>query len=112
MIGVNRSIFAINGQFPGPLIRVNEGDRVLINVTNELSDPTTMHWHGLYQNGTNWMVSGVLGEHLFSNFFSIDHNDIRHIQYLKNQLESLAIHCGHQGVALTFLRMAQLPSLR
>jgi FtsP/CotA-like multicopper oxidase with cupredoxin domain len=53
--GVNRSMYAINGQFPGPVIRLNEGDRLLINVTNELSEPTTMHWHGLYQNGTNWM---------------------------------------------------------
>lgn len=53
--GVFRYIFAINGQFPGPVIEVNEGDRVLINVTNELLEPTTMHWHGMYQNGTNWM---------------------------------------------------------
>lgn len=53
--GVNRSILAINGQFPGPVIRINEGDRILVNVTNELSEPTTMHWHGIYQNGTNWM---------------------------------------------------------
>jgi hypothetical protein len=55
VIGVNRSMLAINGQFPGPVIRANEGDRIIVNVTNELSEPTTMHWHGLYQNGTNWM---------------------------------------------------------
>jgi len=48
-------MLAINGQFPGPVIRANEGDRIIVNVTNELSEPTTMHWHGLYQNGTNWM---------------------------------------------------------
>jgi FtsP/CotA-like multicopper oxidase with cupredoxin domain len=54
-------MLVINGQFPGPLIRVNRGDRLLINVTNELSEATTLHWHGLYQNGTNWMdgVSGI-----------------------------------------------------
>ena len=54
-------MLVINGQFPGPLIRVNLGDRLLINVTNQLSQPTTLHWHGLYQNGTNWMdgVSGI-----------------------------------------------------
>lgn len=61
LIGVVRQMLVINGQFPGPLIRVNRGDRLLINVTNELSQPTTLHWHGLYQNGTNWMdgVSGI-----------------------------------------------------
>jgi len=59
--GVNRSMYAINGQFPGPVIRLNEGDQLLINVTNALPEPTTMHWHGLYQNGTNWMdgTSGI-----------------------------------------------------
>jgi len=50
----------INGQFPGPLIRVNQGDRVLVNVTNRLSNGTSMHWHGFYQNGTNWM-DGTVG---------------------------------------------------
>ncbi|KAL1963717.1 hypothetical protein VTN77DRAFT_7921 [Rasamsonia byssochlamydoides] len=53
--GVLRKLYVINGQFPGPLIRVNRGDRVLVNVTNNLSEPTSLHWHGLYQNGTNWM---------------------------------------------------------
>jgi FtsP/CotA-like multicopper oxidase with cupredoxin domain len=53
--GVLRTLYVINGQFPGPLIRVNRGDRVLIHVTNNLSEPTSLHWHGLYQNGTNWM---------------------------------------------------------
>jgi Multicopper oxidase len=48
-------MLVINGQFPGPLIRVNQGDRLLINVTNQIANATTMHWHGLYQNGTNWM---------------------------------------------------------
>lgn len=53
--GVIRPLLVINGQFPGPLIRVNRGDRVLVNVTNGLVNGTTLHWHGLYQNGTNWM---------------------------------------------------------
>lgn len=49
-----RTILVYNGQFPGPLVRVNQGDRLLVNVTNELPNSTTVHWHGLYQNGTNW----------------------------------------------------------
>jgi FtsP/CotA-like multicopper oxidase with cupredoxin domain len=45
----------INGQFPGPLIEVNMGDTIVVNLTNALSkNSTTMHWHGIYQNGTNW----------------------------------------------------------
>lgn len=45
----------INGRFPGPLIEANEGDRLVINVTNKLSkNSTAIHWHGIFQNGTNW----------------------------------------------------------
>ena len=31
----------------GPEIRVTEGDRVRITLTNNLPDPTTVHWHGI-----------------------------------------------------------------
>ncbi|KAJ6088841.1 hypothetical protein N7499_004092 [Penicillium canescens] len=53
--GVLRKVLVVNGKYPGPMIRCNRGDRLLINVTNEMSNSTTIHWHGLYQNGTNWM---------------------------------------------------------
>jgi FtsP/CotA-like multicopper oxidase with cupredoxin domain len=39
--------YAFNHQVPGPRIHVTEGDRVRINVTNHLPEPTTVHWHGL-----------------------------------------------------------------
>ena len=39
--------YAFNHQVPGPRIRVTEGDRVRINVTNHLPESTTVHWHGL-----------------------------------------------------------------
>jgi FtsP/CotA-like multicopper oxidase with cupredoxin domain len=39
--------YAFNGQVPGPRLRVTEGDRVRINVTNRLPESTTVHWHGL-----------------------------------------------------------------
>lgn len=39
--------YAINRQVPGPRIRLTEGDRVRINVRNELPESTTIHWHGL-----------------------------------------------------------------
>ncbi len=53
--GVVRDMLFINGKFPGPLIELNRGDRLLVNVTNQLKTNTTaIHWHGLFQNGTNW----------------------------------------------------------
>jgi uncharacterized cupredoxin-like copper-binding protein len=38
--------YAYNGMVPGPLIRATEGDKVRINFTNELPEPTVIHFHG------------------------------------------------------------------
>ncbi|AYV48225.1 copper resistance system multicopper oxidase [Caulobacter flavus] len=37
----------INGTVPGPLLRLKEGQRVRIEVTNTLDEDTSIHWHGL-----------------------------------------------------------------
>ncbi|KAF6010029.1 hypothetical protein HII13_000808 [Brettanomyces bruxellensis] len=43
-----------NGEYPWPDIRVKEGDRVIINLTNGLPDQnTSLHFHGLFQENTN-----------------------------------------------------------
>lgn len=39
--------WTFNDMFPGPLIRVTEGDRLRIIVRNELDESTSIHWHGL-----------------------------------------------------------------
>lgn len=39
--------WAYNGQVPGPQIRVRRGDRVRVILTNHLTEPTTIHWHGV-----------------------------------------------------------------
>ncbi len=36
-----------NGSVPGPMIEVNEGDRIRVIFHNELPEETTVHWHGL-----------------------------------------------------------------
>lgn len=38
---------AYNGMLPGPVLRATEGERVRINVTNKLTESTSVHWHGL-----------------------------------------------------------------
>lgn len=35
------------GSVPGPQLRVRQGDRVRVHVTNQLDVPTTVHWHGV-----------------------------------------------------------------
>jgi len=39
--------YAFNRQVPGPRIRVTQGDRMRIYVTNNLPEETSVHWHGL-----------------------------------------------------------------
>jgi FtsP/CotA-like multicopper oxidase with cupredoxin domain len=38
--------WAYNGMVPGPLLRATEGDRIRINLKNELPEPTVVHIHG------------------------------------------------------------------
>jgi FtsP/CotA-like multicopper oxidase with cupredoxin domain len=37
---------AYNGQIPGPLLRMTEGNTVTVDVINETSLPEMVHWHG------------------------------------------------------------------
>jgi FtsP/CotA-like multicopper oxidase with cupredoxin domain len=53
--GVYRPMLMINGQFPGPLIEANEGDTLVFDVDNQSENATSIHFHGIYQNGTNFM---------------------------------------------------------
>ena len=40
-------VWGFNGTMPGPMIEVNQGDRVRIIVENRLPEPTSIHWHSL-----------------------------------------------------------------
>ena len=46
--GLDTLILAYNGESPGPLIEVTEGDRVRIAFRNAIpNQPSTIHWHGM-----------------------------------------------------------------
>jgi len=56
--GLKAECWGYNGSTPGPTIEAVEGDRLRIYVTNRLSEPTTVHWHGIIlPNG----MDGVAG---------------------------------------------------
>ncbi|MDP3891985.1 multicopper oxidase family protein [Nocardioides sp.] len=40
--------WGVNGGFLGPTLRAERGERVVVNVTNELGEESTLHWHGLH----------------------------------------------------------------
>jgi manganese oxidase len=50
---------AYNRMIPGPVIRVTEGERVRIIVTNEMDEPHTTHWHGLFVPNNMDGVPGI-----------------------------------------------------
>lgn len=52
----SRSVIGINGQWPIPYIEVTKGDRVIVNLNNQLkNESTSLHFHGIYMNGTTNM---------------------------------------------------------
>ncbi|KAF7973388.1 hypothetical protein HWV62_15493 [Athelia sp. TMB] len=62
--GYTRATVLAGGTFPGSLITGNKGDNFQINVQDKLTDETmllstSIHWHGLFQNGTNEMDGGA-----------------------------------------------------
>lgn len=40
-------VWTYGGSVPGPQLRVRQGHRMRVAVSNQLSQPTTVHWHGL-----------------------------------------------------------------
>ena len=45
--GTPRMATTINGSIPAPILRWREGDTVTLRVTNRMSAPTSIHWHGI-----------------------------------------------------------------
>ncbi len=45
--GRRYTMYAFNGQYPGPLIEAVRGSEITVAFTNRLPHPTTVHWHGI-----------------------------------------------------------------
>ncbi|WP_162858734.1 multicopper oxidase family protein [Candidatus Nitrosotenuis aquarius] len=45
--GSEISMYAYNGQIPGPVLKVRQGNSLTVNFTNNLDVDTTVHWHGI-----------------------------------------------------------------
>ena len=46
--GLTIKAWGYNKSTPGPLIEATEGEHVRIYVTNDLPEPTSVHWHGVF----------------------------------------------------------------
>lgn len=45
--GKSIEAWGYNAQVPGPVLKARRGDTLVVRLTNTLSEPTTIHWHGL-----------------------------------------------------------------
>ena len=62
--GLRAKCWAYNGRVNSTVIEAVEGERVRIYVTNRLTTPTSVHWHGIYlPNGMDG-VSGLTQPHI------------------------------------------------
>jgi FtsP/CotA-like multicopper oxidase with cupredoxin domain len=76
----NRPVIGINGQWPIPPIVATKGDQVIVNVKNSLgNESASLHFHGLYMNGTTHMDGpvdvnqcGILPGSNFTYNFTVD----------------------------------------
>ncbi|KAF5550714.1 hypothetical protein FMEXI_3673 [Fusarium mexicanum] len=58
--GVEKRVYLVNDEFPGPLIEARSGDRLVIRVDNSLQDEgVSLHWHGLRMKDQNSMDGAV-----------------------------------------------------
>jgi FtsP/CotA-like multicopper oxidase with cupredoxin domain len=44
--GLDTDTMGINGAYLGPVLRMRKGEETRLNVTNNLGEPSTLHWHG------------------------------------------------------------------
>lgn len=66
-----------NGTLPGPQITAQAGDRLIVHFKNELTAPTTVHWHGVQvpnaMDGVPWHTQpSVLPGDSFTYDFRVD----------------------------------------
>ncbi|XP_073023960.1 laccase-15-like [Primulina eburnea] len=49
-----KKILTVNGQFPGPTLKVHKGDTIVVDVYNRGKYNITIHWHGVKQPRNPW----------------------------------------------------------
>ncbi len=90
--------FTINGESPGPMIRLKEGQDAVLKVTNLLDEPTSIHWHGLIlppdQDGVPGVsFAGIAPGETFTYRFPVRQNGT----YWYHSHSGLQEQLGHAG---------------
>lgn len=80
--GAPTATYGINGNYLGPTLHMQRGDRVRIEVTNSLGETSTLHWHGMqvpsradggpYQTiaaGTTWVAEYTVDQRAATTWY-------------------------------------------
>ena len=76
-ISDNKTVKAwgFNNTLPGPVIKAKKGDTVVVNVVNNLQEPTMIHWHGIRleasMDGTGVVQGPILPGEQFEYRFTV-----------------------------------------
>lgn len=88
--GKYKKAIAVNNQIPAPTLHFKEGDKITINVCNQLDKETAIHWHGVL---VPWQMDGVLG----INQRGIPPGGVFHYQFTLKQAGTYWYH-AHAGL--------------
>jgi manganese oxidase len=86
--GFKTKVWGFNGQVPGPLIHVKEGDQVEVTVHNLTGLSHTIHWHGVFQTNS-WRSDGV--PHVTQH--GIEPGESFTYRFIADKVGSLWYHC-------------------
>lgn len=89
--GAERHATAVNGSVPAPILRWREGDTVSLNVTNNLAEDSSIHWHGIILPSD---MDGV--PHISDGFKGIRPGESFHYQFPVKQSGTYWYH-SHSG---------------
>lgn len=67
--------WGFNKQLPGPVLRANAGDTLVVRISNNLNEATTIHWHGIRlpasMDGTNGVQKPIEPGEVFEYRFEV-----------------------------------------
>ncbi|KAI8881105.1 multicopper oxidase [Backusella circina FSU 941] len=99
----SRQVVGINGQWPIPPVEVTIGDTLVMNVHNSLNEPTSLHAHGQFQNGSNYMDGPVMVTQC-----AIPSNYDLQYEFNITQTGTYWIHSHYMGQYMDGLRMPMI----
>ena len=104
-------LWGYNGAFPGPVIELREGQRVVIDFANRLSLDSTIHWHGLPvpadQDGSPLEPVGSGANRLYE--FEVPTGSAGTYWYHPHAHQTVTLQVGHGLAAPLIVRGADDP---